>query len=67
MSNLHDGGHPLRHDGSRFPDDQSQWSPEESHYLQASWFPVKEHDNEDVGQAMVVAAAEMPSDGSSIA
>ena len=67
MSNLHQDGHPLRHDGSLFPEDQGEWTEAESHYLQASWFPVNEQDNQEAGHATVVAAVERPSDGSSVA
>ena len=68
MSNLHQNGHPLRHDGTPFPDDQSQWTEAESQYLQSSWFAANDPSaEEEAGHATIVAPVERPNDGSAIA
>jgi len=52
-----DDGVPLRHDGTPFPPDQSQWTDAEREYLHTYWFGhQEEHDH----HADTVAATEVP-------
>jgi len=61
-------GRPLRHDGTPFPEDDSQWTEAEREYLRTYWFGHQEsHDQ----HADTVAAVDIPEvhhgEGSSIA
>lgn len=41
---VNEEGVPLRADGTPFPEDSSQWTPEESEYLQNYMFAVNKED-----------------------
>lgn len=58
-------GVPLRHDGTPFPSDASQWTDAEREYLATYYFGTREHVETD-GQT--VAAVDVPDiDGSATA
>jgi hypothetical protein len=52
----HDGV-PLRHDGTPFPPDPSQWTDAEREYLNTYWFGHQEHHDH---HGDTVAAADVP-------
>ncbi|MGC9671322.1 hypothetical protein ACNTMW_32855 [Planosporangium sp. 12N6] len=51
-------GVPLRADGTPFPDDPSQWTPEEREYLQSYVFGVNKEDGEERTEVAMVDVPE---------
>jgi hypothetical protein len=54
-------GAPLRGDGTPFPNDPSQWSPEEREYLETYFFNGELHTEIEYEQVAVVDVPEMTS------
>jgi hypothetical protein len=60
-------GVPLRADGTPFPEDPSQWTPEERQYLESYVFGVNKQDEEEGREVAMVDVPEQTEDGTAIA
>lgn len=61
-------GVPLRHDGTPFPEDPSQWTAEERQYLETYYFGAREEDGHENDTVALVDVPDIQSgDGSQYA
>lgn len=60
-------GVPLRHDGTPFPEDPSQWSAEETQYLETYYFGAQAHEDDEHDTVALVDVPDISGDGSQYA